>query len=280
MSELSQSDETSSKALKAIDLSRLKLLIDGYIRNIHIHKIHASSDIIKLIAIYFGQTQNAFIWLWQQGVMELIDIHNNTKYGIDLYFISNDDEIIFNLETFDYNFVHNCPHYLSQQSSLPLSVWIACKRRFGNNLCSDKIFSSNKWSLFFKLGETTSSITAFHSEFESRKVSYDEDGTLRKGLEDEFKYGAFNICIPSPESVHKDDHSFIYNPTEQTLYRPQGKQILALNLNQNPDNVFSWETWQTNMKTEFNGHGSICMVDRDRFMAVINAKDRDRKSVV
>lgn len=197
--------------------------------------------------------------------MKLIDIHNTKRYTINLYFTSTDNSF-----SERYYESPETQTYLCHQSSLPTAMKLKCKQKYGNKLSSNTLFNSNKWNLLFKLCESVCSVTALHPQF----YQFDRDNQINKYLGYNFKIPSLSFRMrKTPNSTH-----CVYSQREQRLYTPQHNQIVCLDfntgtiINEYEDN-WEWDIWKYTDNI-INQGASICMVDNDRFMAIMNTKGR------
>ena len=106
----------------------------------------------------------------------------------------------------------------------------------------------------FKLGPICS-VTALHPQFHQSNAG--------KSI---VKYWGYNCKIPTLSPLTASH--FVCNQTQQRLYKLIGKQISYLDFSGN--DFFGWNVWKHDTK-EINTGASICMVDNDRFLVIMNA---------
>eukprot|EP01084_Bolivina_argentea_P123424 218717_1 len=241
-------------------LSKLWLFIDAYTRLAIQSQI--LDDIIEILCLFYSDKHTAFILSITSNnntsqIMQLFDIYTSKSYPIDLYFTSSKN-------TFKpAYFSKPKSQCISHQCSLPNKMKTKCLSTYNDQLSTEsvKLFSSNKWNLIFRIGPV-SSITALHPEFCDTMYSEPDE------------YYGYNFVIPT---FKKYSYSrCVYNETQQILYKSEGEQIYSLCLTDTKcDENWKWNVWQENINPYIEAGTSVCMIDNDKYMALINANDKE-----
>ena len=252
---------------------QLIAFIELYAKQFTFHNV--PSDIIHVIAILHGLTQTAYILCTTAShrsskIMKLIDIYNNITHPLNIYFTSKDNSFAHVYK----DMASITQHYIVRNSTLPLKIKDICIEKYGNKLCSDSLFNSNKWRLYFhSVTNGISSVTALHPEF-------------YKPNTDPMTYWGYNVVLSQYHSDLQLSRP-IYNKKQQSLFRIspntnlQGNHIYVLDLGKQSMqqgeylyiSSFRWKTWKV-MDHIVKLGVSLCMIDNERFMAMMNAKGK------
>ncbi len=253
--------------LVTTDVRKFKWMIDGYAKEFTNKRI--SVDIIELISIYYGKLyQKAFIMVMQQHsrsskIMKLLDIYSKTEYPINLYFTSKQNG-------FGQLNNYKQTNTISHQCALPTAIKLICKEKYGNKITSDVLFSSDRWNLIFRMGPIMN-VTALHPQFCQNQWSMSMSST-----ETEFKYFGYNLNLPTPKIYSASQ--CVYSQKDQKLYKPEGAVIRLLDLSKKHNKIsdWKWEIWKDHIDIcpQIHMGASFCMVDNDRFMAIMNANGK------
>ena len=198
--------------------------------------------------------------------MQFVDIYNNIKHPINMIFLSPQNS---------FGNLNISSSYHAYKCQIP-STWTEfCKRdheTLYNELAAYDVLDSSNWHLLFHfISNGPASITLFHPKLFTND---DQDGTITGALA---KYHGINTAIPGWTNSHRSTRP-IYNNAQQTLYTIYDGAIFALDFKDNFDNFVGlsseWKLWKITDKTIQHG-ASLCMVDNDRFMAVINANGKE-----
>ena len=257
------------------DCDKLKMLIDGYSKQ-QVRRYYISADIIQLIYNFYDINKTAFLLMIKchsqtSKIIEFIDIYTNKRYQGNMLFASYDNRFS-EVYASDNN---NCNKYIEQKCKLPRPMMEDCKSKFIFEYISNATFSSNEWSLIFKFGEKVSHITAFHPKvcFENN----DDDDTKKKNASKHFEkmsFVGYNLNIPNIPNCSNKNSSVIFNKTNENLYAFNNDTIYSLDfMRKDIYDKQEWQIWK-NKSIINNKYGSICMVDKDRFVALINANNK------
>ena len=227
---------------------------------------YIAEDIIHVIYIYHGLSQTAFILTINSShrsseIMKFLDIYNDKIHPINLYFISSQNSFsnMYNSRINTTALNHVSSQHVAHRCELPTSMKKICKQKYENKLCSDSLFDSNKWHLIFHfISDGPASVSALHPHLFQCKTN-------------PLKYLGYNINIPAWKN--SQGTRFIYNKTLHTVYKVLGGGIYALDFRLYYDD-WKWNLWKNTDHIIEHG-ASLCMVDNDRFMAVINANGKE-----
>ena len=291
-----QKDKSGTKyteeALPALSHKKqLRKLIDGYIKKTQ-NGYFISSDIIEIICNFYDVSKKAFIALIKcniksSKIIEFIDIYTNSRYQCKIqpaFYDNRFSEVNASKSTAN--------EFISLSCKLPNKLLSDCKTKHYYEYMPASTDSSLEWNLIFRFGQYQSHITAFHPS-----ISYTQDNLCGDNVvhntynSSPLSYIGYNLKIPNlPHSNSRNNNkmqrksSVVYNKTQQKLYAfvPEMNGIFTLDLEEeiiDYDIDMHWNKWNT-----FTGAGaksaagmSSCMVDNDRFCALINVHN-ERKS--
>ena len=253
--------------------AKLRAFVEVYTKRIT--NKHIPCGILTLICMYRALSQTAYIFTinfcgGSSEIMEFSDLYNEEIHPINLYFASQNPFAYIS---------KSGQYYLSQHQAhivydchLPFKMKQRCKRKYQNTLCSDTLFNSNKWNLIFQIvTNEVASITAIHPQF------YEPNADTTS-----VKYCGYNMKIPKwRHNKYADGTRVIYNKKQHRLYKMQNYNIYALdfksqhdeNENEESHKNHNWKVWKV-ADHEIKAGASLCMIDNDRFMAIINAYDK------
>ena len=169
--------------------------------------------------------------------MELTDIYNNTKHPVNLYFTSPGNTFAKCYEDDEYD----AEHHIIHNCRLPNTLKDVCKEKYGNKLCSNSLYDSDGWHLFFRdLTGTATSVTALHPDF------------IQPGS-NPLKFWGYNINIGKWTAWDGVFNGIslsrvVYSRKEQTLYRMSSmvtNNIYAFNLGKKDNGIdWRWNIWK------------------------------------
>lgn len=220
-----------------------------------------------MICIYYGIS--AVIVCLEPGDdksdnIKITDVHSKDLYSTNLFRQEQVKENGFGQSQWPLHVKYQ-KKYIAHECELSFRM----KQRIKKN-DAYSLFLSNKWSLIFRFG-LVSNITCIHPHFYG---------------ENEPKYNIYNIGFPrAPNCKYSSYSSAIYNPSESILYHFDNDGIYSLDFGASYENIFAmdfdqkewgWKVWKNkaNLKIKFENTASHCMVDNDRFIAVINANNK------
>ena len=240
----------------------LALVIDIYSKRVI--KKALSEDVIKLIILYHGKS-TLIVCIkpdWHPyKILSIVALDSNQCYNTHLH-ITSDNNPLAPDQYQAANFSTPYPilqKIISQKSSLPNYVKSAIKGCYENKseYCSDSLLSSNNWGLMFKFGEETSNIVALHPQFCNYRTN---------------TYQGYSVLFPNTyRGQQAGSMKAVYNSYDHVLYHFHEKQVYSLDLNMSP--FKNWKKWKDNTGFEVTHSASCCMVDNNRFIAVIGANN-------
>ena len=248
---------------------KLRVLIDGYSKTTQIRR-YISRDIIELIAIFYGFLLLKKLILtarfcirernWEVDDLKVEDISTTKTYTVsmnsrsiipDATQRSTHSDIISQMQEKSVAYKCKLPYQLIQ--------------KYGDmGYTTSSILESNEWILLFQdfsdsdllIRSSVSQIVAVHPQF------HDHDS-----------FRAIQHSIPKPPTEGPYSKSrVIYNKTAEKMFKFERNLLYSLDLSKLASN--KWIKWKSNINPIVEDGASFCMVDNDRFMAVINQNKR------
>ena len=260
--------------MTALNVDLLQCLINGYCvtRELPV-------DIINIIKLYLSYSLdiNTFLLCHRNLSLHSV-IEPDKQYTMDIHhYSSNQNKTIHwtSQKQAPTNFKLDTSH-ITNQTFLPPILQPFFKNENYQNICS-----SNKWSLMFQ-------IQKYHS-FQQQDKAWNHIQSLNgsscylTAIHPYFMSNgsckAFNFILPSFPFDYKhpeDDVSFIYSRINKTLYAADHHNIYTLNLKTQMN--MDWQTVANGLIYKNMTNRSLCMVDQDRFIAVIGGIEQTYRS--
>eukprot|EP01084_Bolivina_argentea_P194979 334605_1 len=269
-------------------ITSLELLLSGYSQQLN---IFLPLDILKLVALYYQSPEfdiNIFslccsslkiLNLCTQQEKDTIIHYNDCgcfEYLTNSHCIANQIQLPSFIQTVQ-NTINSYSFFSQylQKQKVPLI-----------ELIPDHLLSSNKWSIIFRIGSSLnkcdSYFTAFHRSSIKRITQDKVNDWIMEG---------YNFKLPSFPTHNTAEFgqfpSLIYNKSDDILY---GMNVYNTENNHKTQGVFSlkcnvkntenWKWENQNVLLNFSRYEtSLCMVDNDRFIAILGGCDANYNAV-